>query len=54
MMEYFKLVLSPELVGHTFQGVILEDLFVLLSGLLDSTEDWPVLADFDNNTPDTS
>lgn len=55
MMEYFKLVLcSSELDGHTFQGIIMGDLFTLLSTLLDSSDDWPILAGFDNNSPETS
>ena len=54
MMEYFKLVLCSELNGHTFQGVILEDLFVLIINLLKSSDDWPILAEFDQNTPKTS
>ncbi len=47
-MEYFRLVSCPELDGHTFQGVIVEDLFVLVSSLLDAPDDWTVIAELDN------
>lgn len=50
----FQLVQYTELEDHTFQGSVLEDLFTLLSNLLDTSVYWPLLTDFNNNTPPTS
>ena len=54
VIECFKLVQCPELGGHTFQGVILEDLFILLNNLLDSPSDWSILTGFDEYDPPTN
>ncbi|XP_019862008.1 PREDICTED: uncharacterized protein LOC109590547, partial [Amphimedon queenslandica] len=53
VINCFQLVQCPPLGGHTFQGSLLEDLFILLNNLLDSSPYWPILAELDTISPPT-
>jgi hypothetical protein len=50
VLESFKLVQLSQLAGHSFQGDLLEDMFLLLSQLLDSSSHWSILSSLDENT----
>ena len=52
--ESFSLIVCPAISGHTFQGTVLEDVFGLLSALLDCSDEWPVLASLLDEHSDTS
>ena len=52
--ESFSLIVCPAISGHTFQGTVLEDVFGLLSALLDSSDESPVLATLMDEHSDTS
>lgn len=54
VVECFQLVQCPAIHGHTFQGELLEDIFGLLTQLLEGSANWPVLTSLEENTVPTS